>query len=273
MNKIEAKHRRKLNEEQVQVLELLYKFRFGTNDLFAQYFGKKDRSFVFKRLKILQDQGLIGKRFEPSCRLQGKPAAYYLLPDGARRLPEYRDTDDTDVINVKGIYKDKSVSEQFATRCLDIFALYNQLRQPYDNELVFLTKSDLAAYDYFPKQLPDTYLRFEMEEGDKEFFLLIHYSHQQFFAAIRRLQYYIKYAESGDWDEAETEFPAIVMVFESSSDQKRFHKKVSRIMREASDDILLCTALLGNLKATAGPDQEVLCPFDDPDEVLSFLDV
>jgi len=73
MNKPESKHRRKLNDEQIEVLELLYKFRFGSNDLIAQYFGKKNRSFVFKRLSILLEQGLIGKRFDSSYRIKGKP--------------------------------------------------------------------------------------------------------------------------------------------------------------------------------------------------------
>ncbi len=78
--------RRKLNEGQLEVLDLLYKFRFGSNDLFALHFGKKDRSFVFKRMNILLEQGLLGKRFDSSYRIQGKPAAYYLAPDGARML-------------------------------------------------------------------------------------------------------------------------------------------------------------------------------------------
>lgn len=272
MDKIETKHRRKLNQDQVQVLELLYKFRFGSNDLFAKYFGKKDRSFVFKRLKILLEQGLIGKRFDSSYRIQGKPAAYYLLPDGARRLPEYRATDDTDEINIKGIYKDKTVSEQFVARCQDIFALYNQLKAVYGEKLVYSTKSDLVSYDYFPEQSPDAYMRLEAEDCDLEYFLLIHYSHQQFFAAIRRLQYYIKYQKSGDWDEGKTDFPALVMVFESQTDQKRFHKKVSRIMHEAPEDILLYTVTLDDLRALTEPDQELLESYRDPEEPYSFLD-
>ena len=95
MNETVSKHRKKLNAEQLEVLELLHKFRFGSNNLFAQYFDKKDRSFVFKRLSILLEQGLIGKRFEPSYRLQGKPAAYYLTPTGARMLEAAAPTKDT----------------------------------------------------------------------------------------------------------------------------------------------------------------------------------
>ena len=123
---LEQKHRKKLNAEQLEVLELLYKFRFGSNDLIAQYFGKKDRSFVFKRLSILLEQGLIGKRFDSSYRIQGKPAAYYLCPAGARKLQE-RNPDRP--INIKAIYKDKTVSEQFIEHCFGVLQLYLQLKE------------------------------------------------------------------------------------------------------------------------------------------------
>ena len=107
--------------------------------MFAQYFGKKDRSFVFKRLSILLEQGLIGKRFEPSYRLLGKPAAYYLLPEGARMLKKHRDEDDTDEVNIKAIYKDATVSDSFIRHCLSIFALYSQLMEQYEDGLGFLS--------------------------------------------------------------------------------------------------------------------------------------
>src|SRR6266496_1922463 len=164
------KRRRKLNTEQLEVLELLYKFRFGSNDLFAEYFGKKDRSFVFNRLSILHERGLIGKRFEPSYRLQGKPVAYYLLPEGARTLKQYRDADDTDEMNIKGIYKDVTISESFINHCFKVFALYNQLTEQYEDEIDFLSKTDLAGVNDFPKPLSDAYITLEANPT-RHFFL------------------------------------------------------------------------------------------------------
>lgn len=58
------KYRRKLNKEQFEVLELLYRFRFGTSQLIANYFSKSSGDFAYKRLKILVEQGLIAKRFD-----------------------------------------------------------------------------------------------------------------------------------------------------------------------------------------------------------------
>ena len=230
MSDTETKRRRKLNSEQLEVLKLLYKFRFGTNDLFAQYFGKKDRSFVYKRLKILYEQGLVGKRFDSSYRLLGKPAAYYLTPEGARRLQEALGSD----VNIKAIYKDKSVSEQFVERSLELSAIHNRLKGEYDDSLKFFTKTDLNRedYDYFPQPLPDAYIRL----GDKQFFLDIFHNSEPAFVAKRRVRQYIKYDEDGDWAVTGTALPKVVAVCESQGLAKRVQKYMTKALGDAWPD-------------------------------------
>lgn len=182
MYKTEPKRRRKLNAEQLEVLELLYKFRFGSNDLFAKHFGKKDRSFVFNRLKILLEQGLIDKRFESSYRIQGKPAAYYLLPEGARILQQQKPDKH---INIKAIYKDKTVSEQFVEYCLNVFAIYCQLKAKYGDRLHFFTKPQLTKYDYFSEFVPSVYIRIDSKNTEHDFFLEYLQSSKPFFTVIQ----------------------------------------------------------------------------------------
>lgn len=231
----EQKHRKKLNAEQLEVLELLYKFRFGSNDLIAQYFGKKDRSFVFKRLSILLEQGLIGKRFDSSYRIQGKPAAYYLLPAGARILHERRPDRP---INIKAIYKDKTVSEDFISYCLDILGLYDQLKVIYGDGLKFITKPQLAKYDYFEDFLPSVYVRLKVGGSEKHFFLEYLQSSKPFFTISRRLKQYVKYADSGDWEAGtNSDFPKILLVCDESSLQRRLLKKASSILEDADDEL------------------------------------
>lgn len=231
MDKSEQKHRKKLNAEQLEVLELLYKFRFGSNDLIAQYFGKKDRSFVFKRLSILLEQGLIGKRFDSSYRIQGKPAAYYLTPSGARALQKRREPGKP-AINIKAIYKDKTVKDDFVRQCLDIFAVYNHLRAKHGDRLKFFTRANLnyEHFDYFPKPLPDAYMRLRTGEEEKQYFLNFYYDNQPFFKAVKRIQAHVEYAESGDWDETGTDLPTLLNVCESASLYKRIQKKVPKLI-------------------------------------------
>jgi hypothetical protein len=225
MDKSEQKHRKKLNAEQLEVLELLYKFRFGSNDLIAQYFGKKDRSFVFKRLSILLEQGLIGKRFDSSYRIQGKPAAYYLTPAGARVLQGQHE----EAINIKAIYKDKTVSDQFVRHSLDLLVVYNQLKAQYGDRFKFFTRANLnrEQFDYFPQPLPDAYIRLRLGGEEKQFFLDMFYDDQPFFAAARKIKRHVEYAESGEWDETGTNLPAALIVCESVGLQKRLLKRIA----------------------------------------------
>ncbi len=262
------KHRKKLNAEQLEVLELLCKFRFGSNDLIAQYFGKKDRSFVFKRLSILLEQELIGKRFDSSYRIQGKPAAYYLTPAGARVLQKQHEPGG-DAINIKAIYKDKTVKDDFVRQCLDIFAVYNWLRAQYGDKLKFFTKANLnyGQFDYFPQPLPDAYLRLHLGD-DKQYFLDFYYDNQPFFVATRKLKKYVDYAESGAWEETGTALPAILAVCESPSLQKRLQKRiVTSVNNSWSDDLIFASAVKTEL---LGDQATVWRPATSPDTTVAM---
>jgi hypothetical protein len=269
VNSNNPKYRRPLNDEQLEVLELLYKFRFGSNNLIAEYFGKNHRAFVSKRLKILQDQGFIGKRFDSSHRIQGKPATYYLLPEGARKLQERRSPED-DAVNIKAIYKDKSVSELFIQHSLDIFATYNQLKAHYGDSLDFFTKSDLASYRHYPKPLPDVFLSLKAERSIKHFFVEVHEGNQPFFTAVRKVKKYVDYKESGEWAITETDFPATLFICESVSLQKRLQKQIIKMLSKTlTDDLVFATTTkeeLGTLKDNAVTWQSA----SDPNEKLSL---
>jgi hypothetical protein len=229
------KYRHKLNPDQLEVLELLYKFRYASSDLVAQYFGKKTGTFVYKRLKILQDQGLIGKRYDSTYRLQGKSAAYYLLPSGARKLEELKKPNRP--LNIKKLYKNKGLSEQFIQHCFDILNIRNQLNGRYGVQMKFFTKMNLdhEDYDYFPQPLPDAYIRLESGE---QFFLDVCHNDTPFFVHIRRIKQYINYAESGEWDDTGTDLPTIVLACDNPTLQKRLEKNIIKLENEIDDDEL-----------------------------------
>jgi hypothetical protein len=213
-----TKHRNKLNKEQVEVLELLYKFRFGTNELFAYYFGKKDRSYIFKRLSILVEQGLISKRFEASYRLAGKPAAYYLTVTGAKQLQEARQLS----FDTKYLYRAKTAKNDYIKRCLDIFDLYIHLRSKYGVGAKFFTKVDLTHedFDYFPQPTPDAYIRILNHGDETQYFIEYLYENQPYFIINKLAQKYIKYDEDGDWEQTESKLPKVIVICESKELQK-----------------------------------------------------
>jgi hypothetical protein len=264
-----ANHRRKLNAEQLEVLELLYKFRFGSNDLFAQYFGKKDRSFVFKRLKILLEQGLIGKRFDSSYRIQGKPAAYYLLPDGARMLQGLRPPEKAKEITVKGIYNDKNVSEEFVGRCLKLFAIHNQLKTHYGDAIKLFTKTSLALYDYFPRPLPDAYIALKVGGDTKRFFLEMFDESEPPFTTDRRLQKLIEYYQEETWPGEGGPFPPILCVCDTGKLEKQVTKQISRALCKNDEEMEFYATTLGALKRLQGV-ATVWSGTDKPEALISL---
>lgn len=233
------KYRRPLNNEQAEVLNLLYKFRFGTSDLIAQCFGKSNGIYVYKRLKILHEQGYIGQRYDSSYRIQGKPAAYYLLPDGLRKLNERRAVEDKDALDGARLYKETKVSDAFVQYCLTVFEMYCKLKAQYGDGLHFFTKSQLAnRYDYFSEFTPAVYVRISKDGTEQDYFLEYLQSSKPFFAVIQRLKEYVEYADSGEWEVATSSvFPTVLLVCDTKKLSIRLMKRAGIALNEADDDL------------------------------------
>lgn len=232
--KKEPKYRRPLNQEQVDILELIYKFRFVTVATVKDYFVESNPGMnVFKRMEVLVDQGFIAKRYFDNYRLLHKPVVYYLLPTGARKLDEYRDKgDETDI---KGIYRDGTVSEQFAIHCVAVFNLYNRLIEQCSDNLEFLAKSDQTGFVSFPKQKPDAYLtlgtkHYLVDILDDEIHLLVE--------ASKKLKRYIEYRKSGDWAAFSTSpFPVIIFMCSSEELCEHVRKRCDYLLSKAWVDM------------------------------------
>jgi hypothetical protein len=255
---------RKLNDDQQAILRLLLKFRFITRQSITKLFANSHPGMdVYRKLHVLEKRSFVAKRFDPSYRLLGKPAAYYLLPEGARKLHENKMTEES-AIRIKSIYKDKSVSEQFIQECLDILGVYTALRS-HNPDIKFFTKADLSHedFEYFPQPLPDAYVK--LQDG-KHFFLQMHHAHQPFFVATRTAKRYMDYFENGVWDDTGTDFPTLLFVVDSASVQKRLHKFISKNI----EDISVYTALKNNVLSD---DIRIWHNSDEPEEAYSLEEI
>ena len=252
-NKPEPKYRKKLNKEQVAVLQLLYRFRFASSEQIAKHQEKKTNKAVQKRLKILEDQDLIAKRYDKSYKLKGKPAAYYLTSKGARALEANTDRKPDEPINVKRIYKDKDVSDGFIEHCLNVVNIYLALKAlyPTQGKLNYFTKSQLSyeKYDFFPAPLQDAYIRIKTSKGEKEFLLDIFEDSQPFFVLIRRIKKYLDYAGSGEWAryDEDNELPTVLLVVQNKSVHKRLRKRLAKELRESYEELTFATTRLEHI--------------------------
>jgi hypothetical protein len=247
--KPEPKYRKKLNKEQVAVLQMLWRFRFASGNQTAKLQQKPGSKAVQKRLKILEDQNLIAKRYDKSYKLRGKPAAYYLTPDGARMLAAHKPREADEPINIKRIYKDKDASEGFIEHCKNILSVYLALKELYPGEkLYFITKSRLSyeKFDFMPNPLQDACICIRTSEGDRYFFLDIFEDNQPFFVLIRRIKKYLEYAGSGDWGQYDEDggLPTILLVVQNKSVHKQLRKRIAYELRESYEELMFATARL-----------------------------
>lgn len=232
-SKAEPKYRRPLNQEQIDILELICKFRFVTVAALKDYFAETNPGInAFRRLEVLVEQGFIAKRYFDNFRLLHKPVVYYLLPAGVRKLNEYRD--EGDEADIKSIYRDSTVSEQFAMHCVAVFDLYNRLTLQYGDDLEFLAKSDQAAFTDFPRQRPDAYIILEAAKGARHYFIDILGDDAHLLVdASKKMKRYIEYRKSGNWAVMKVPFPTVIFVCNTEGAAKRIQKRCDYLLNKA----------------------------------------
>ena len=235
---MDTPNHRPLNKKQLDILRLLYRFRFGTTALFTQALQTKSKIKMNERLKILLDQQYIGRHFEPEYHLLRKHASYYLLPDGIDALRQIPDNK-FDKSILRNIRKDKTASAQFIDHCLGIFNLYCQFQKTHGDKVHFFTKSQLVnKYEYFSEFAPNAYIRLDTGESEQDFLLEYLQSTKPFFTIMQRLKEYAEYGSSGEWEaETNSDFPKVLLVCDKPILQKRLMKKAATIIDDADDEL------------------------------------
>ena len=203
---------RALTKKQLEILDLLYRFRFATNQLLATSLNVKYAHKINERLKPLLEKQYIGRNFSPDYHLHGKPAIYFLMPNGIKAIrATVKEEYSSQVLH--NAYKDKMAKDRFINRCLDVFEVYTKLAKVYGEKLEYFAKSELYHYEDFPDPRPDAYFRIDKGQEEGQYFLEIMDPTQPDFALKRRIKQYIEYAEGGDWEDATgTPLPAILLI-------------------------------------------------------------
>lgn len=257
---------KKLNPDQLAILELLYRFRFGTSTLFNQYLKPNNRQSLNSRLNILTKQEYIGKNYNKSYKLLGKPASYYLLPKAFAVLREQEGISNA---VLKNMYKDKDASEKFVDHCLAVFAAGNQLEAAYGDRIEFFTKSELADYSNFPQPLPDAFISLKTSTLPrariKHYFLEVFEDGTPFFVIARRIRQYADYVDSGGWEFTKKVLPTVLAECESKTLQKRLLKRFRGL-----NDFKLCLTTKNGFFASTDEDDVIWQNVAEPDAMLKL---
>lgn len=183
-------HKSKLNEKQIHLLKLVYKFRFVTSSLLAKYKGISI-SAVNYSLEVLLSLGYLDRRFDKKFKLLGKGACYYLTAQGKNYLREHTEFSHNPL---HAIYNNKTVGQIFIDHNIDVFRAFLSLRDSYPGAFHIFTKSELGDYDYFPKPVPDLYLnRIKIVDDRPNEYMLDIFADTQLFIIKKRIALYLEH--------------------------------------------------------------------------------
>jgi DNA-binding HxlR family transcriptional regulator len=269
----EVKYRRPLNKQQIRTLHLLYWYRFCTSRQLARSLGKSSHKAIQNKLQTLEAQGFIGKRYDKSYKLAGRPAEYYITPKGARQLEKLK-PGTTNQWATKSLYKNKTVSDDFLKHCMAITETAQRLRNIYGGGDTFqiLPRSYMAQYSYYPKWTPDLHLEIpgKGETPVKHYFVDIWDGTKPFFVSVRKTRNYVNFKESDEWQDNE-QYPAILAICEDERAQKKLNGQMKRILDEQWDDeLIFATTTTEKIQEAIKPTERIWLRIESDEELESM---
>lgn len=261
-----------LNQGQIDIVEILYKYRFSSRQLIADSLGIKAGSSLHERLQVLMKHGYIGMRLDKRLKLLGTPAAYYLTPKALKALQALPGHEYITDSLIKSSYKDKTVGQAFITHTRNVHKYTNLLKRQYPDTLKVFTRRELGQYDYFPKQLPDAFLSLKTNSPNrpKRFFLDFIPDAMDRYILDRRIASYCDFFRDGGWDITGSEYPTLLLISESGRAEKRVQRYVrARLVRSDMEELSVLTTTTRALEHT-GDRGEVWTSITEPDELVGL---
>jgi hypothetical protein len=191
-----------LNPKLIEILTLLYRFRFLTREQIQKMLGHKYHSRILSWLTELVELKYIAKFYDRS--VIGEPAKYYLDTEGRKYLKKVQGIS---LEPLSRVWREKNYSKQFRTHCLFVADIYLSLN---DNNMLqkFSTKTDLYGVANLISPLPDAYFIIE----DRRYFLDIFDDIAPIYLR-KRIKEHFQYFNSDEWqDNTDKPFPDIVLV-------------------------------------------------------------
>lgn len=257
-----------IKQPQLDILEVLYKYRFGSRLLLARALNVND-STLYKKLAVLIKHELVGSRLDNDSKIKGLPVAYFLTPKGLRFLASLNSHDYITEKVIKGSYRDKSLKESTITHHLAVFSHVLALKARY--QLKAYLRRDMSRFSYFPEPQPDVFLSLTHGTTAKRFFLDVIPATQEKRALFQRIAAYVTFFDGGGWEATNTPSPKLLFIAETASMERTIRRIATGVISHLEPDEEL-EVYTTTQKALQHMDGEALIwtSLDDPDELLTL---
>jgi len=217
------KRHNKLSEKQINVLITIYRFRFITIPLLAKYNEVSNQSTAGS-LKVLEEMGLIEKRYTSSYKLQGKAARYFLSP---KAIKLFQNINDINQHSLNLFYKTKLQSEEACDSHIQTLQTYIDYKAKLNNNYTLKSKYELYKHEDQPDPPSDIYAHSNNKQ-QPDIFIEIH-NNSQAFVIQKRLTYLAEFIE----DNYEDKQPKVILI--TNKNNKKLGKIIENINEEYSD--------------------------------------
>lgn len=236
MKRYEPKQRYSVSKSQLDILLYLLKYRFLNSDLLAELLGK-NRSTIYERLFVLEEQGYIAKQYDKTFRIRQRPATYCLAPKGIRYLKNKENIERTQLH-----YKNKYFTDDQIDAQLLYVKIGLMLRKHYPDKLDNYTKYQLNPSDYI-KPMPHLLLLVSDDNNMPGYQVEVFPARTLSWRIRRRINQHIDAAYESDYL-----YPHLLLVAGNSSTERRIIKMTAELYADFDIYTTTIDRLLGGDK-------------------------
>ena len=214
-----------VTNKQLEILLLLYRYRFLTRTHIQQFLNHKNHSLITRWLKDLTDKQIINRIYKKTIPNINKPAIYYLATKSRSILKEQKECN-PDLLN--RVYREKYRSEAFRQHWLfiaDLYFHFQKAAKQNNSTSTFYITTDLSEVAYAP--LPDAYIVIKKGNKTNRYFLDL-MDNRPMFLVRKRVDQYINYCEAGYWqDNYPHPLPKVLLICPTTRTQESLSKYIS----------------------------------------------
>jgi hypothetical protein len=266
---------RVLSDKQVALLELIYKYRFGTREYIGSSLGINSGSSLHERLEVLAGHEHLGKRKDMRSQALNKPIVYYVAPKGIKALQAMPGHEHIGEQAMRLSYQNKStVHDEFVTHILNLYELTLCLHRQYPGLKTF-TPHETIRYSYFPDKLPDRFLSLPSDSPEQphRFFLDVVRDRQSSRVLESRLENYVEFFDDDGWDETNTPIPVMLLVSDWGPSEHRIQRSTRKLLDRLDSELRVYTTTAGTIRNATASSLAIWTDIQDIDELMSLTDI
>ena len=222
-----SSNKSKLNSKQLNLLKIIYKFRYVSAKLISKYLNLTI-STVNSNLTVLVDQGYVSRFYENSYKLSGKGAIYYLSIKSINLL---KNEAGLNLHSLKLMYKNKSLSQETIDHHLLTFECCLKLHTRFKDDYRMYTKYELYGDDTYPNPPPDLFIqKIQSMQSDRSDYLIDICKDNPSFVIEKRLTAIMEHLDEETYQESTGRaYPSILIICIGEKTEKKLMKIIEHV--------------------------------------------